>query len=74
MAASTLSRTPTSTELASRQLIQSANRNPVESNVRRNTTSSNKNKSPRKERQEQPLDNSDLLIESGLIHTNHDVN
>jgi NADPH:quinone reductase-like Zn-dependent oxidoreductase len=36
------SRTPTGTELASRQLIQSANRNPVESNE---TTNNNKSKS-----------------------------
>jgi phage protein D len=39
------SRTPTGTELASRQLIQSAYRNPVESNMQRNETK-NKNKSP----------------------------
>jgi hypothetical protein len=40
------SRTPTGTELAPRQLIQSANRNPVESNMRRNETNT---KSPMKE-------------------------
>ncbi len=41
------SRTPTGTELASRQLIQSANRNTVESNE---TKSNNKSKSPMKEK------------------------
>jgi hypothetical protein len=49
MAASTLLSNPTGTELASRQLIKSANTNPVESNMQRNKTS-NKNKSPIKEK------------------------
>jgi hypothetical protein len=51
MAASTLLSNPTGTELASRQLIQSAYRNPVESNMRRNETrNNNKSKSPMKEK------------------------
>jgi phage protein D len=58
------SRTPTGTELASRQLIQSANRNTVESNETKNN---NKSKSPMKEKQRTNLDTSDLLIESRLI-------
>ena len=56
------SRTPTGTELVSRQLIQSANRNPVESNEAK---SNNKTKDPRKEKQ--TLDTSDLLIENALL-------
>src|SRR6185312_16310887 len=60
------SRTPIGTELASRQLIQSANINTVESN---GTKSNNKSKSPMKEK-EQTLDTSDLLIECRLIVTN----
>jgi len=68
MAASTLLSNPTGTELASRQLIKSANRNPVESNMRRNETkSNNKNKSPMKENAKNKiLDTSDLLIENAL--------
>jgi phage protein D len=59
------SRTTTGTELASRQLIQSANRNTVESNE---TKSNNKSKSPMKEKaNEQILDTSDLLIECRLL-------
>ena len=57
------SRTPTSTELASRQLIQSANRNTVESNE---TKSNNKAKPYERKNKEQSLDTSDLLIESQL--------
>jgi hypothetical protein len=45
------SRTPTGTELAPRQLIQSAYRNPVESNMQHNETrNNNKCKNPRKEK------------------------
>ena len=47
------SRTPTGTELASRQLIQSANRNPVESNE---TKSNNKSKTYEGKNKEQTLD------------------
>jgi hypothetical protein len=47
MAASTLLSNPNRHELASKQLIQSANRNPVESNE---TKSNNKRKSPMKEK------------------------
>ena len=62
MAASTLSSvTPTGTELASRQLIQSANRNPVESNMRRNEST---RKALTKEEQ---IDTSDLFIENALV-------
>jgi phage protein D len=54
------SRTPTGTELASRQLIQSANRNPVESNEIGTTT---KAKAYEGKNKEQNLDTGDLLIE-----------
>jgi hypothetical protein len=47
MAASTLLSNPTGTQLASRQLIKSANRNPVESNE---TINKNKGKSTMKEK------------------------
>src|SRR6202035_4741175 len=60
------SRTPTCTELASRQLIQSANRNTVESNE---TKRNNKSKRPMKEKQRTNLDTSDLLIESRLVES-----
>jgi hypothetical protein len=61
------SRTPTCTELASRQLIQSANRNTVESTKPRATT---KAKDLCRKKQRTNLDTSDLLIESRLIVDN----
>jgi phage protein D len=61
------SRTPNGTELAARKLIQSAHRNPVESNMRRNQNSNNKSKNTDKGKdKDHTLDTSDLLIESRL--------
>lgn len=53
------SRTPTGTELASIQLVKSANRNKVESNIKRNSKS--------KDHEAMDLDTRDLLIEGRLL-------
>jgi hypothetical protein len=71
MAASTLPSNPTGTELASRQLSQSANTNPVESNMRRDDKQEQQQKQKPYEgkSKESTIDTSDLLIECRLLFT-----
>jgi hypothetical protein len=63
------SRIPTGTEPASKSAHQSAHRNTVESNMRRNKTTKT-NASIEWKNKRTSLDTSDLLIESAFIGTN----
>ena len=72
MAASTLLSNPNLHRASSRQLIQSANRNTVESNMRHNETRNNsKSKKPMKgKKRRTDIDTSDPLIENADVARN----